>query len=242
MIDVDLLVLQQGQWSFGQLGFQPTVQALNHTAFQKERRTGRKQYTSIQDCKQRKFLNVQRFEAGYLGMASSRVFREECPSLQPNFNLKFPMYHRLAMVRGVHVFHSLCYARYCTLIHAHPTSKACYECDPVLHELKSCCCYKGISAIAILCFMQATQPLTDANAVRFRHHGETSTLSSMCGVYEQADGNWKLTRSCCNASLPDSQPSSSSQPPQPGQPLFKEKRCRNTPVDKDRYHRCKVRY
>lgn len=98
----DLLDLQQGQWAFGQQGFLPTVQALNFASLQAERRqqlkSGSASLSKVGDMKNRQFLNVQRFSAGYLSMQTSRVFQEEIPSLQPNFNLKLPLSHRLDMV------------------------------------------------------------------------------------------------------------------------------------------------
>lgn len=102
VVSTDLIALQQGQWAFGQIGFYPTVQALNFTALQnlcRQQQYQRKpSINSVKDVKDRKLLNVQRFTTAYLSSSSTRVFQQECPSLQPNLNLKLPLDHRLDMV------------------------------------------------------------------------------------------------------------------------------------------------
>lgn len=102
VVSVDMLVLQQGQWAFGQIGFLPTLQALNYTALQRLQRQQqhdpRTPSAAAQGLQDRDLLNVQRFTAGYLCHRATTVFQQQVPSLQPNYNLKFPLSHRLAMV------------------------------------------------------------------------------------------------------------------------------------------------
>lgn len=101
VVSLDMLVLQQGQWEFGQIGFLPTLQALIVVALQKLRRQQQQKqgrmYT-VSDLQDRQMLNVQRFSAAYLSQRAAAVFQEEVPTLQPNLNLKFPLSHRLAMI------------------------------------------------------------------------------------------------------------------------------------------------